>query len=519
MDEAQKNLSRIKTRLATLEMTLKKRIHNLLNVLPLDDQGQHPVSPSPSMNSTFGEQPSFMSTPANASTVIRRAMRSSTNYSTLSEPSEGSSLSLAARRSRDAMQKPFFIMDDLRKLVETYRSYDTMAEEMVDMLEAESEPYQKAYRKREHYNNVVMDMVENVENRIWELCSVQQSPLPGQNSDELARWSKHNNGVVPMPGFVPPPDHAEDDCFSRTPSRTSSSQSQDSIVVAISEEEDAVKNLTKELTRIPKPIKERWEVRQVANIVANTATITNTVATQPSIVGLTSQQQPPPSTDSGSGHSSKQAEGQKNSGGSTPGSDRQNVDDLASSEQDNRTGDGGGGGPNPNGGGGGGPNDDDDDPHDEDGDQDEDSDESLDPEAEDDNDEEASPPLTPEVKLARLKVKSCKEEIDMMLSRLKSITPTKVMKPQVVAVIKLQLADVKECANRELQELCDRLCELDPWHLKSHAVNAKKFKKDAKARIMDLEVKIVEVNSQEVAVDQSQAAARDPSSVNTSHLP
>ena len=419
------------------------------------------------------------------------------------------------------MQKPFFIMEDLHRLVETYRSYNKMGEEMVDMLEAESELFLKAYRKREHYNDVVMDVVDNVENQIWELCLVQQSRLPGQNSEELARWSKHNNGVDPMPGFVPPPDHAEDDCFSHTPSLSTSSQSQDSIVVAISEE-DAVKSLTKELVKIPTPIKERWEVRQVANIVANTATITNTVATQPSIVGLTSQvQQPPPSTDSGSGHSFKEAEGQKkNSGGSTPGSDCQNMDDLASSEQDNRNGDGGGGSHNPNGGGGSGPNNrDDNDPHDEDGDQDDDSEESLDPEAEDDNDEEASPPLTPEVKLARLKVKSCKEEINMMLSRLKSITPTKVMKPQVVAVIKLQLADVKECANRELQELCDRLCELDPWHLKSHAVNAKKFKKDAKARIMDLEVKIVEVNSQEVAVDQSQAAARDPSSVNTSHLP
>ena len=61
-----------------------------------------------------------------------------------------------------------------------------MAEEMVGMLEEDTDPYLKAFRKREHYNSVVMDVVDNVENRIWELCSVQQSPLPGQNSDELA---------------------------------------------------------------------------------------------------------------------------------------------------------------------------------------------------------------------------------------------------------------------------------------------------------------------------------------------
>ena len=61
-----------------------------------------------------------------------------------------------------------------------------MAEDMVGILEEGSEPYLKAFRKRKHYNGLVMDDINNVENGIWELCSVQQTPLPGQNSTELS---------------------------------------------------------------------------------------------------------------------------------------------------------------------------------------------------------------------------------------------------------------------------------------------------------------------------------------------
>ena len=370
MDETQKALSRIKTRLATLEMTLKKRVHNLLNVLPPDEHGQHPVSPSPSMNSTFGEQPSLMSTPANASTVIRRAaQKSSTNFSMLSESSEsGSRTSLLERRSRDARHKPFFIMEDLRKLVETYRSYDTMAEEMVAMLDEDSEPYLKAFRKREHYNEVVMDVIDNIENRIWELCSVQQSPLPGQNAEELCRWRRHNNGVEPMPGFVPPPDHAEDDCFSRGNSQSQSSLSQDSPAVSISEK-TAVKDLTKELTKIATPIKERWFTRQTPSVTANTATVTLDI---PSVfgtrneAGLQTQQTEQSGSSTASSftsthtHAPAPIEGdttggkpkstsisaQTGSGGTSPQGERQNEDQPLSSEREagKQSGDGGKGG-------------------------------------------------------------------------------------------------------------------------------------------------------------------------------
>ena len=57
MDESQKALSRAKTRLATLELTLKKRINTLVNILPLDVHADIIVSPSVSMNSTYGLEP------------------------------------------------------------------------------------------------------------------------------------------------------------------------------------------------------------------------------------------------------------------------------------------------------------------------------------------------------------------------------------------------------------------------------------------------------------------------------
>ena len=109
MDESQKALSRAKTRLATLELTLKKRINTLVNILPLDVRADIIISPSPSMNSTYGLEPSLMSTPLSASTVIRKSadLKSDTRYSVLDESTESRSsqgsvscTSLADRRSR-----------------------------------------------------------------------------------------------------------------------------------------------------------------------------------------------------------------------------------------------------------------------------------------------------------------------------------------------------------------------------------------------------------------------------------
>ena len=220
MDEAQKALSRVRTRLATLEITLKTRIHTLLSIFPPDSHDHLIVSPSASMNSTYGDQPSLMSTPTSASTVIRRAaqLRSSTSYSILNESREsqvsGAHAQMMSRRSRDASQKPFFIMDDLRKLTETYKSFDTCAEGLGNLLEYESEAYVRAIRKREHYNLLVEKTANAIENRIWELCSEQQTPLPSKHSEELSRWERHNSGDEILPGFIPPLEHINDKCFS-----------------------------------------------------------------------------------------------------------------------------------------------------------------------------------------------------------------------------------------------------------------------------------------------------------------
>ena len=75
MEEKRAAPSRVKVRLASIENTLKRKLALCINVLPNEDPMKFLVSPSPSMNSTFDEAPSFQSTPLTASTVGRNLGR------------------------------------------------------------------------------------------------------------------------------------------------------------------------------------------------------------------------------------------------------------------------------------------------------------------------------------------------------------------------------------------------------------------------------------------------------------
>ena len=81
MAEGKAALSRVRVKLATLENSLKKRIVECLNALPEEERLKFTVSPSPSMNSTFDESPSLMSTPTKASTVVRKLSRGTSSSS------------------------------------------------------------------------------------------------------------------------------------------------------------------------------------------------------------------------------------------------------------------------------------------------------------------------------------------------------------------------------------------------------------------------------------------------------
>ena len=59
MEEKRAAPSRVKVRLASIENTLEKKLAMCINVLPVEDCMKFLVSPSPSMNSTFDEDPSF----------------------------------------------------------------------------------------------------------------------------------------------------------------------------------------------------------------------------------------------------------------------------------------------------------------------------------------------------------------------------------------------------------------------------------------------------------------------------
>ena len=71
-ERAHAALSRIKVKASMLENSLVKRIAVCLNALPEEERMKFTSSLTPSMNCTCNDDPSYSSTPRNASTKVRR---------------------------------------------------------------------------------------------------------------------------------------------------------------------------------------------------------------------------------------------------------------------------------------------------------------------------------------------------------------------------------------------------------------------------------------------------------------
>ena len=148
-------------------------------------------------------------------------------------------------------------MDDLRRLTETYISYKKASEELIEKLVEDEEAQTRVERKREHFNSLMEDLVDAVEERIWDLCTMQQSPLPTTCSEELRKWEKFSSGAQVKPGFVPPANH-DNECF------TPISEVSDANAIAAPNTHDRDAGTTRakaDLRKVITPIKERWVVR------------------------------------------------------------------------------------------------------------------------------------------------------------------------------------------------------------------------------------------------------------------
>ena len=125
--EERKELSREKMRVATMEMKLRKRLNKLVSSLPPDVQDEIVLSPSASMRSEDNEESSFISTPSkhkSSLSVLDESMNSQSSQMNVSLSS------LASRHLRKAKDNPYYIMGDLRAVVEIHKSYTEMTEEL-----------------------------------------------------------------------------------------------------------------------------------------------------------------------------------------------------------------------------------------------------------------------------------------------------------------------------------------------------------------------------------------------------
>ena len=204
MDENQRKLKKSRSKLLTQEITLKKKLKNCVDVIPTDDNVDLVFSPSVSLQST-------MDNPSQCSTPTRENLTSSLYANSSVASSTTSHVSTSSRRSHDAMVTPYIIIEDLRKLEETYGRYEVVAEDYWELLDEDSDAYNRALSKREYYNEFVDNVIFAVEERIWELCTIQQIPLPSRCPQELRRWSRYNSGMDIIPGFIPPKEHRNQD--------------------------------------------------------------------------------------------------------------------------------------------------------------------------------------------------------------------------------------------------------------------------------------------------------------------
>ena len=200
MENEQKILARAKANQAAAEIILKKRIRVCANLIKPESQAD--ISPSSSMNSSLSSSLSLTSTPRNK-VLLKSSHRS---YDSLE--SEDSILeadkSLANHRLNLGQGNPHFLMKDVRKLTSAFEKYSEANLSVLELLDDESNSYVRALRKREHYNGLTEDLMEDVEAEIWTLCKDQQVPLPSKCPQELQKWRVFNFDRKVEPGFVPP---------------------------------------------------------------------------------------------------------------------------------------------------------------------------------------------------------------------------------------------------------------------------------------------------------------------------
>ena len=67
---------------------------------------------------------------------------------------------LSDHRNRSAMNKPFFIMEELKGLTETYKMYNDCAEDLWRQFDPDCEQATRILRKHEHYLDAVDSITE-----------------------------------------------------------------------------------------------------------------------------------------------------------------------------------------------------------------------------------------------------------------------------------------------------------------------------------------------------------------------
>ena len=157
-EKARAAFSRIKRQAWRLETSLMRRIAKCLNTLTEEERAKFIISHSPSMNSTYNEEPSYRSSPTNASTIVRRTGQESdtsmNSPSSLNSERQATLLdavqeeilnfiaSVPNRRSAKAVNNPYVIMEDIRCLAETFKScseaYDELKEKLFSDEEAQA---------------------------------------------------------------------------------------------------------------------------------------------------------------------------------------------------------------------------------------------------------------------------------------------------------------------------------------------------------------------------------------------
>ena len=248
-----KAISKAKAKQAVAEVTLKKKIRVCLSILPPDPETE--VSVSTSMNSTFSEL-SLMSISLD-----------SLDSGDSELPSFNKDSSIAGRRVNLAMENPQLIMENLPKLGRALDKFNQANENLLMLLDEDSDSYSRALHKRAHFDSLTDDLMDAVETEIWTLCRHKQVPLPSKCPKELYKWKCRNNDMDVQPSFVPPLENNNEDLLATTKSIGDSEHE-----LSLTSQTSKADVLSKDLFHTPMMDKVLMGLSDVIKVV-NTATI------------------------------------------------------------------------------------------------------------------------------------------------------------------------------------------------------------------------------------------------------